>query len=686
MTHPIKAKNREAAPLFWFLAIILVILLLRNFGLNPTIFSDEYTYNVLSRLSPISEATIPGYLYLAVYRFSSLAGSDFLNLVRLFNVLFYVGAGAWVYLVARRVSGPKTATLVSLLAVLGAANTYTAYFMPESMFFFGFWLFIYAMIRLDARSSPLEWVIAGVALGAASLIKPHALFFVPAILLYIAYLSVKGESRPVGQVLRNIALFMVPVFLVKFFVGFIFAGKAGVTLFGPLYGSVANSATGDAERYILVALAALRSLEAHVQAMLLVCGLSFTYTIFIAIQSLFGKGRLTDIQRASVLTTLIAANLLCVTALFTASVAGSGPYESIGRIHMRYYNFILPLFFIIAASKAELAGSTFRLKWRIVAGLLVGGGILYATMTLLQRFYTGMVDSPELKGLTATTSLFYPIIGLSLFSTLLWVWKPRAGMRLFVYVLLPISVSISSILVSIDLRHRIESDAYDHAGTFTREYLPDALVSRVVVAGSEPAALYRTLFHLDNPDARVLVLEPAQPLDLKSVPSGKDWVLVVGDHPVPANVPQIKRDGFTLLSLVDGIEIDFSQPYASPVVHQISGVSAAEGWGVWADKRQVDINFFTSLPEHFQLVLKVRTSAANAGKEVRIIVGGRETNFALSGEEQEVRLNISNPDRASTITFDTSASLSSMASGVSEGKRSSGVGLVHLSVIPMEDN
>src|SRR4051812_13314635 len=82
--------------------LIALAIFVRNIGLYPLIFADEYTYNQLSRLLPLSSSPIPIYLYAATYRLTSMCSDGFLACVRVTNLLFLLGALPFIYAVARR--------------------------------------------------------------------------------------------------------------------------------------------------------------------------------------------------------------------------------------------------------------------------------------------------------------------------------------------------------------------------------------------------------------------------------------------------------------------------------------------------------------------------------------------------------------------------------------------------------
>jgi len=120
------------------LAVLFVWLMHRSFGYSPTVFSDEWYYSRLSRLQPLGDAVLPSYLYLWLYRITNVCGEGFLDCARLLNTLFLVGAAPFVYLTGRAFTGARTAAAIALLATLAPMNLYTAYFMPETPYYFGF--------------------------------------------------------------------------------------------------------------------------------------------------------------------------------------------------------------------------------------------------------------------------------------------------------------------------------------------------------------------------------------------------------------------------------------------------------------------------------------------------------------------------------------------------------------------
>src|SRR5690606_2739605 len=95
--------------------------------------------------------------------------------------------------------------------------------------------------------------------------------------------------------------------------------------------------------------------------------------------------------RIALFTALVLANLIVVTALFTASVAGSNSTESATRLHMRYYNFALPLLPILAVSYLSSERASWAPWKKMLIGLPLIGIGLFAAFTQLYPFTPSFV-------------------------------------------------------------------------------------------------------------------------------------------------------------------------------------------------------------------------------------------------------------------------------------------------------
>lgn len=153
------------------LACVGAYLLYRNLGMYPTIFADEWYYSKMARLMPLEDAIVPSYLYLWMFSASKACGDNFLDCVRIGNIVLYLGAAPFIYLVARTVAARPLAFAVATLAMLAPLNAYTAYFMPEATYFFGFSVLSWFVLTRTHLHFATHALVAGAMLGAMSLVK-----------------------------------------------------------------------------------------------------------------------------------------------------------------------------------------------------------------------------------------------------------------------------------------------------------------------------------------------------------------------------------------------------------------------------------------------------------------------------------------------------------------------------------
>jgi phosphoglycerol transferase len=234
--------------------------------------------------------------------------------------------------------------------------------------------------------------------------------------------------------------------------------------------------------------------------------------------------------------------------VFTASIANSGPYESPYRLHFRYYNFAIPLLYIVVAGSI-VRGSIFnnRVFRYFVCGCVIILAI-YALRTELRPYIPSFVDSPEIRGVHTNSSAFRNIGWLLILGLLIWAISENAGSKFFVFVALPALVMVSSYFVYKEQRQRLYPDSYDFAGIFAKQNLKSEELGKTLVLGAAPAGLFRTLFYLDSVDASFEVVSGNTVIDLSRLPPQKDWFLVVGDYTItPGGIEKFKMNGFQLI-------------------------------------------------------------------------------------------------------------------------------------------
>lgn len=540
------------------IAFLTIALLIRNEGLYPIVFADELTYSKFARLVPLSDSPLPNFLYFAIYRITNFCGNGFLGGARILNVAFFILSFPFIYATARKFSSRVASGLVAFMTLAGASNSYTAYFMPEALYFLSFWILIWSIIELDEKSSAAKWFISGVILGLVSLVKPHGLFLVPAILVYCVFISKKRSEKKYLHIALSALSLIIATFATKLIGGFIFAGKNGITLFGTFYSPYADSTLHKNSQYYW-ALAKAVALNTSGHSL----GLCFAYAIPVAIllHSLIRKSAPGTTWRLEfspllLLSALVIIDLVAVTSLFTASIAQE---SSIYYLHVRYYYFALPLLLIVAAQELETGGDQgSRLARTICAGPVIAA-IIYVVTTHLKPFDVITSIAPELYGLVVQPLVLYASGFIAIFSLLAWIRSPRSGAKAYLFVFVPFAVLCSGVIVNKDLRYRMDPDMFDRAGVFAKTYLDHGQLSRTIIVGtdSDVAGLFRVLYYFDlsNPDygdlngpnSSIKLIPNGASYNANDLPEKKNWILVVGDHGLSgATNSAIRGAGYSL--------------------------------------------------------------------------------------------------------------------------------------------
>jgi phosphoglycerol transferase len=673
-----------------FAGTLFLVLVLRNIGLYPTVFADEYTYSALSRLLPYDQSTIPSYIYLILFKATNLCGDEFLSCARIINSFFFVATIPFIFLICRGVVGKGLSAFLSLLALLGPINTYTAYFMPESLYFFMFWLFSWTLLKIDFEKNLSAWLVAGIVYGASTLVKPHALFIFPAVTLYIVFSHYFEKMFFFKRILLSLFLFTSGAIICKFLVSYAIAGASGLTWFGPAYKSVASSSVPSDDNYSQIVEFTILNLKGHVLAGILIYGLPLliSFSVVMASWSRTVHQEKTkersnrNLDKIAFLVVAMLLSLVLVTAAFTASVAGLGPYETPYRLHMRYYNFLLPFLYIVAAGTLSSDYRKRKTFYHYIFGISLVLVSVYALNGGLALYATNHVDGPEIRGLLYNKDAFY-FLGASLIVTFsFWVLDQQYGVRVYLYGMLPALVLVSSFYSTFELRNQMHQNSYDRAGIFARLYLTTEERRKMLVVGSEHAGLFRSLFHIDNSEAAMTLLSRGDKIDLSLVAADREWILVIGDHEVLTPVDfEILMDGFRLVRVGETSVIDFTRSWRTGLLRKSIGLSVPESWGTWSLDDEVVLEFATPLPRQFVLRLSAHAFGPNTQGIFEVSVGPSTHAFVLSEQTEERLFTFQNIEQAKIIKIKVPYPVSLRSLGIGDDTRRLGIGLVRMEIV-----
>lgn len=679
------------------LAAVLAWLALRNHGLYPAIFADEWYYSRMSRLQPLAEAIVPSYLYLWLFSATSACGTGFYDCARFGNVLLYVGAGPFIYMIGRQVARPVVAIAITLLCLMGPFNLYTAFFMPEATYYFGV-LVLSWMLLTQARWGWARLALsAGLVLGMMSLVKVHALFLLPGLCLFLVIAARMEESADSGGDgaddrsgrgwLREGAgaalVLAASALAVKFGLGYVLAGDAGLSLFGSFYGSTASSSAGS--KLGLLAAAGFINGRGHLMALAILLPLPMAILLQWVLSRATREAAALRFNRLALYAFLMLGSAAGMTVAYTASIAGVGPQEVL-RLHLRYYSFTFPLLLLLAGAAFSMpALRTAAPRARVAAAVLVGAAIV-AALALLPHYALAPIDSPEITSIDVALWSGWMVGGLGLLALALWAFGQQSAASLFLFVLLPTTVALGAQLTTAYLAQIVSGWAPDHAGIAARDHVPRQERNQITIAASREVDIMRAQFHIDDNDSAMLELAPGAPIESYQLPVRKKWLLVIGQHPLPADVkPVIKTGDYALVRLAGEFHpigaFQLSQELVEGgLLTRMEGLSHAEGWGRWSDGKQVALHFARPLPKQLDLILKGRAYADNAGLPFTVRVGEQSATFRLPGSVQEARLRLTTDGTQRILTIDVPKPISPKARGEWPDPRELGIGLVEIAI------
>lgn len=672
----------------------------RNAGLHPTVFADEWYYSKLSRLVPLEEAVLPSYLYLWIFGASTACGEGFLECVRAGNIAFFLAAAPFVYLVARRFANAALAFAVALLSAAAPLNVYTAYFMPESTYYFGFWVLSWVALARPAWPPLAHGLALGAVLGMMSLVKVHALFLIPAVCLFLVYASWKRQDGSAGAgLLRGIGAAAVAAgctVAVKFGLGWLLAGEAGLSLLGPFYQGAVNSGSGGSRLALLDP--AFINGRGHLGALAVVYGLPLAILAWELCTGVLRRHAAPAGQSGArhgllhVYTLLMLGAAGGMTVMYTATLAPLGN-EEVLRLHLRYYSFVFPLLAIVAAAfsqrrdaggagGAHAPGRPAALRWAIALALCA---VLAFALLRLPTYSLKIVDGPDIATIDLNTWMGRLLVGLQCVLLLAWAARVRGVAPVFLLVALPVALALGLNGTGEYLARHAPPGIGDQAGALLRKHVAPSERSQVVIAGTDMTVIMRTQFHLDDKDSTGLLLASNAPLQEYQIPPDKKWLLLLGDIPLPGKVrPVVRTPHYSLARLPEPdpalLKLDLSHAPDPQVVTGLEGLSRAEPWGRWSDAKRVRIHFAQPLPRRTGIILSAKAYEVNTGLPFTVRIGADSKQFRLGWAEQPIGLHFETDGKARTLEIEVPQPVSPEELGRPGDARKLGIGISRIVV------
>lgn len=667
---------------------IFLFLIFRNAGQYPHIFGDEQVNSWGARVLPFCDYIQPNFLFFLVFGITKYAGDASLEYARVLNAIFFLLSVPIIYSISRKVAGEKASLIVALAAALSGPNAYTLYFMPDSLYYLCFWIFAAQIFNAGHENSIRAWSVAGLFLGISSLVKPHGLFMLGPVALLLLILNIRGLRR--GILLFT--AFAVATVLSKMIFGYLIAGPCALTLFGPSYSSFAGRVVNNGMTYLKTLVwNACYIWHGHILG---VIG-AYSFPLLCSAPLLFRKrddGEKNDTARIIALFTLCCLFVLpIIISVFIATTIGpDAPAAVTTRIHMRYYNFLFPLLYVVAASCIGKNCAFASRRFNIATGLVIVGCLCYVAYTRLQPFVLSACDNPDLFGLATRPKLFYILMFASLIMAGIWMVKPTAAAKLFIFGYLPLFTAATTINITSYSRASSNPTRADRVGLFVQQFLTLEERSRLLfvcpwISAQDHANVSRQLLYTDNP--KVAIQRMGQGDTSFSVPEDRDYVIVSGGYPLPSEpMYAIAMNGFMFACYSQTIDFTIKGFHSSKtsLFKSISGLSGQESWGRWTDGKRVEFECAYPLPKKFRIIITGRAFGPNIGKKFKIALGDSEKEFVFpDGKTHSIALDLENAAQTSRIVVEIpepAAPKDVWGSDKSSDTRKLGMALVHLTL------
>jgi phosphoglycerol transferase len=613
---------------FWFLTARIV-------GVQVSVLADEYLYLLDAHYKGLDEATYPNYLFQWIYSSTKLCGAEFYSCARSINAFFVIFGAVFLYLLAKYVGKSKLlAGLAAIAAILGSYGTYTAYFMPEAIFNGLMMVFFWAIIRFGKTDNLLVWVAIGSSLGIASLAKPHGLFVVPAIVIFvILWTRATKDKWLIAAALRTV-VFVGSVVGSKFLFGYLLAGERALSLFG-MYGNL-ETVTRDTAQTITADSSSGTSVLSTAWGQTLMIAMILGVALPVAIHGLLLGFRRDPSGFNQIKTRAVVAisllNLMAVTAIFEA-------WQNLGVwMHTRYYTYLIPLALVVLVEAFRTKGST---EWTWSKRFVIVVFVLLSTVnivTLAVPYGSNWIDAPDFRFQIDNPQLSVVSLFVSTVIALLWLWKTRvaigAGLTLALVV-----ASLSGGHISTFVKTTFgQQTPYEQIAQLLRGYLPQDELDRILMIG-QVEMLQRTAFTSLTGLAEIRgpgesVISPAD------IPAEKNWLLTIGEVAVKdLGEPAIRGQGYSLFSLKESNSL---QPRTKTISSYSNPCQDGSGFACGSE---VSISIMSGFSAMASVNLLLEVSEPAADKEIELVLDGASISTSLPRgiSSLNIRFNNSNP-------------------------------------------
>ena len=506
----------------------------------PSIMGDEYVYTSAAKHLPFAEQYFSNYVFSSIMSLTNMCGTDFYVCTKSINSVFFALTILLTFLIAIRFLTFGWSVFVASVTALSPIAIPVSYFMPEIMYFAAMTGVVLVALFVADKGRWQLWGLVGVALGIAALVKPHAIFMLPAFAVFAFLLAYKLGGKGMLEGFKSGILTMAGFVVAKFGLGFLFAGTEGLKLFGgyssPIdaisqVASTQGASETSNESFAGTGLETFLAVTSshflmHLAIVLLLAGLPTLLSLRVMHSVARKPEPVGPVSSYFILIGLLTFSMIAVVAAFEAYVTVSGDDHS-RRLILRYYEFLIPQFIVMGLLLPRFSES--KLTWRIVQGLAIVLASLFFSIFYPANFDQQYADSSTLPGLAASPTLFVSVAVLLCGAVLYWIFTPNEGNVLIGRAIIPIFLIVALTTSQTNLIQINGTAAFfDQAGWDARSQLAEIQGERILVVGQTRTQVFTVKFWIDEPNIRDLLIYEGNsvlPTDVQDT----DYVIILGN-------------------------------------------------------------------------------------------------------------------------------------------------------------
>jgi phosphoglycerol transferase len=540
----------------------------RVWMVNPAILGDEYLYSINARKAapwdPSPAGDFSNYLFNLVYSSTNLCGDAFYACGKYLNLFFFLGFIFIVFLIAKRLMGFWPAYAFTIAAGLSPLSVYTSMFLPESMYFFFLGLVLLAVLKAATNFTWQNWGVVGMAVGVASLTKPHAWMSVIAIGTFMLVVGLTRAELRYAPLFKSIGAAIAGAILGRLVVGFAVGGPKALGFFGQYLGfgivnefsanpaggseSVPASAVGAGPLNGAIALFGPQ-LNTHLLTVFALMGIAIAGLILGTIR-LRANEKADEVNLFALFALIWLGTMIIAIVLFTGWITGGGD-DHTTRVLLRYYDFLfvfVPLAGVAAIVQGQAEKANVFVRWGLL--LLVGIFITPAFSGFFGSLTIQIADAPNLAGLVVNQDVLNGVALTTALALLILAVAPKY-LKWVLIMVLPFTMVGTGWQIQDQYQgFRANESPADIAGKLANSTWSDEELRNTFVLATSRFDATNFAIWADQPNMNYELYGPGSQYDSNLAPEGTLWIVSIGDVGAVGDFAEvIEGEGYKLYKL-----------------------------------------------------------------------------------------------------------------------------------------